>query len=365
MGGLTPQKKQQGVALIIVLMLFAILSTITLEIIFRQDRFLTRAENLLQWDKRYQYAMAAEVVAQQGLIDDLDDDRNNNALVDDCVEEQWAVQLPPTPYGDAMLSASVQDLQGRFNLNWLITASGGQFIRNPQAISQLTRLIEQTFPSEANASRLANEMADWLDSNNIVDAVEGAEDAEYRYRRTPNMPAAHESELRALLSFRVENQPAEPQVWGLFTALPVGTTLNVNTAPSQVLDAVIGNLAGTAGVQAVLDARQEEPITDISNIMQLAAFKGLSANEKSDLASLLGVSSEYFQVMVDVEVDGQLSRLVSRLHRASGEGQTTSIFSRQVSPLLTPLEPACNPFYNAESNSQSGSPPNAGADAEE
>ncbi len=344
---LTRNAKQRGVALIIVLMLFAILATITLEIVFRQDRFLTRADNLLQWDKRYQYAMAAEVVAQQGLIDDLEDDRNNNAMVDDCVEEQWAVQLPPTPYEDAMLSASVQDLQGRFNLNWLITASGDEFIRNPRAIAQLTRLIEQTFPGEANASRLANEMADWLDSNNIVDSVEGAEDPEYRNRRTPNMPAAHESELRALLSFRAADQPSEPMVWGLFTALPMGTTLNVNTAPPQVLDAVIGDMAGTAAVQAVLDARQEKPVTEISELMKLPPLDDLSADEKNDLASLLGVSSEYFQVMVDVEVDGQLSRLVSRLHRASGEGETTSVFSRQVSPLLTPLEPACNPFYNA------------------
>jgi len=345
---LTRNAKQRGVALIIVLMLFAILATITLEIVFRQDRFLTRADNLLQWDKRYQYAMAAEVVAQQGLIDDLEDDRNNNAMVDDCVEEQWAVQLPPTPYEDAMLSASVQDLQGRFNLNWLITASGDEFIRNPRAIAQLTRLIEQTFPGEANASRLANEMADWLDSNNIVDSVEGAEDPEYRNRRTPNLPAAHESEMRALLSFRVADQPAEPQVWGLLTALPLGTTLNVNTAPPQVLDAVIGDMAGTAAVQAVLDARQEKPVTEISELMKLPPLDDLSADEKNDLASLLGVSSEYFQVMVDVEVDGQLSRLVSRLRRAAGQGETTAVFSRQVSPLLTPLEPACNPFYNAD-----------------
>ncbi len=345
---LTRNAKQRGVALIIVLMLFAILATITLEIVFRQDRFLTRADNLLQWDKRYQYAMAAEVVAQQGLIDDLEDDRNNNAMVDDCVEEQWAVQLPPTPYEDAMLSASVQDLQGRFNLNWLITASGDEFIRNPRAIAQLTRLIEQTFPGEANASRLANEMADWLDSNNIVDSVEGAEDPEYRNRRPPNLPAAHESEMRALLTFRVADQPAEPQVWGLLTALPLGTTLNVNTAPPQVLDAVIGDMAGTAAVQAVLDARQEKPVTEISELMKLPPLDDLSADEKNDLASLLGVSSEYFQVMVDVEVDGQLSRLVSRLRRAAGQGETTAVFSRQVSPLLTPLEPACNPFYNAD-----------------
>ena len=340
--------RQQGMALIIVLMLFAILSTLMLEIMFRQDRFLTRADNLLQWDKRYQYAMAAEVVAQQGLIDDLQDDQNNNALVDDCIEEQWAVQLPPSPYEDAMLSASVQDLQGRFNLNWLVTAQNDQFVRDPQRIDQLTRLIDATFPDQTNASRLANEMADWLDSNNIVDGVEGAEDPEYRSRRTPNMPAAHESELRALLGFQVTDQPENSEVWGLFTALPLGTTLNVNTAPPQVLDAVVGSLAGTAAVQAILEARKEEPITEISTLMQEAAFNDLEADQKSDLASLLGVSSEYFQVMVDVEVDGQLSRLVSRLRRGSGEGQTTSVFSRQVSPLLTPLEPACNPFYNVQ-----------------
>ena len=81
------QRYQRGMALIIVLMLFAILSTLAMEILFRQNRFLNRADNLLQWDKRHQYAMAAEVVAQQGLIDDLQDDIKNGAQLDDCVEE--------------------------------------------------------------------------------------------------------------------------------------------------------------------------------------------------------------------------------------------------------------------------------------
>ena len=340
--------RQRGMALVIVLLLLALLTTITVEVLFRQDRFLTRADNLLQWDKRYQYAMAAEVVAQQGLVDDLQDDQNNNALVDDCVEEQWAVQLPPTPYEDAMLSASVQDLQGRFNLNWLITAQGDTFVRDPEAIDRLTRLIELTFPQETDASRLANEMADWLDSNNIVDGVEGAEDADYRNRRTPNMPAAHESEMRALLSFQVANQPEDSMVWGLFTALPLGTTLNVNTAPPQVLDAVLGGVAGTGVAEAIVKAREEEPITNVSDLMQLAPLSTMGADEKQAVSDLLGVSSEYFQVMVDVEVDGQLSRLVSRLRRRTGNDASTDVFSRQVSPLLTPLEPACNPFYNTQ-----------------
>ena len=195
---------------------------------------------------------------------------------------------------------------------------------------------------------LANEMADWLDSNNIVDAVEGAEDPEYRNRRTPNMPAAHESELRALLGFQVTDQPEDPMTWGLLTALPPGTTLNVNTAPEQVLNAVIGSVAGSAGVKAVLDARKDEPIDAISTLLSQQAFKDLSPDERDQLQQRLGVNSEYFQVMVDVEVDGQLSRLVTRLYRGAGNDEPTAVISRQVSPLLTPLEPACNPFYNVQ-----------------
>ncbi|EKF73589.1 general secretion pathway protein GspK [Alcanivorax hongdengensis A-11-3] len=342
------KQRQQGMALVIVLLLFAIISTITAEVLFRQDRFLTRADNLLQWDKRYQYAMAAEVVAQQALIDDLEDDRSNNAMVDDCVDEKWAVQLPPTPYEDAILTASVQDLQGRFNLNWLVTSEGDGFVRNSEAIDELTRLLQQTLPDPGKASLMANEMADWIDSNNIVDGVEGAEDPDYRNRRTPNMPIAHESELRAIRSFTLKDEFADPQSWGLFTALPLGTVLNVNTASPQVLDAVVGNLAGEAGVEAITKARADEPIDDIAQLLQQSPFDKLDSDKRDQLSARLGVSSEYFQVMVDVEVDGQVSRLVSRLHRGSEEGAGTDVFSRQVMPLLTPLEPSCNPFYNSD-----------------
>lgn len=345
---MTRAARQRGMALVIVLMLFAILSALAVEILYRQHRFLTRTDNLLQWDKRYQYAMAAEVVAQQGLIDDLDDDQNNDALVDDCVDEQWAVSLPPTPYDDALLSASVQDLQGRFNLNWLIDSSDEGLVRNEQGIAQLTRFIEGQFPAGTNASRLAAEMADWLDSNNLVDGVEGAEDAEYRYSRTPNMPAAHESELAALLSFQMVNQPQDPHVWGLLTALPLGTPLNVNTAPEAVLDAVLGPIVGGDAAAVVLGERKDAPILSIDDLFKKAPFSELEEDQKDALAKRLSVNSEFFQIMVDVDIDGKLSRLISRLRRRSADEGGTTVFSRQVSPLLSALEPACNPFYNQE-----------------
>ena len=349
MGGVSmaSRRRQQGMALIIVLMLFAILAAITTEVMFRQDRFRTRTENLLQWDKRYQYAMATEVVAVQGLNDDLEGDRQENEQVDDCVKEQWAVELPPTPYEDAVLTASVQDLQGRFNLNWLVKAEGTGFQRDDQARDMLKRLLEQALPDPGKASLLANQMTDWIDSNNIVDAVEGAEDPEYRRRRTPNMPVAHESELRALRDFQVGDLFQDPAMWGLFTALPTGTTLNLNTASPLVLDAVLGPYAGGEAAKTVERLRRDEPIVDVGTLMQEEPFASLDEEQRQALSKRLGVASEYFQIMVDVEVDGDFSRLVSRVRRASGGGADgTQVYSRQVKPLLSPLEPACNPFYN-------------------
>ncbi|HAB09170.1 MAG TPA: general secretion pathway protein GspK, partial [Alcanivorax sp.] len=99
---------------------------------------------------------------------------------------------------------------------------------------------------------------------------------------------------------------------------------------------------------AVVSLRQEEPIEDIGTLMQQEPFSSLDADQKQALSDRLGVASEYFQVMVDVEVAGNLSRLVSRVRRSAGGGADgTRVYSRQVKPLLSPLEPACNPFYNA------------------
>lgn len=344
-----PGRRQRGMALVIVLMLFAILATLTTEVLYRQDRFRIRAEHLLDWSKRYQYAQAVEVVAIQGLNDSLEYEQKNNIKEDDCTREKWAVQLPPTPYDDAVLSASVQDLQGRFNLNWLVTAKGGNFERDNTARDMLKRLLQETLPDPSKAELLANEMTDWIDSNNIVDAVDGAEDADYRLRRTPNMPVADASELRALRDFTVKDLFPDPRDWGLFTALPVDTKLNLNTAPRQVLDAVLGEVAGADAADVVINMRKQAPITSVADVMQKPPFSSLSAKQAKALSGRLGVASQYFQVMVDVSMDGNVSRLISRIQRLSS-GNSTHVFSREMVPVLTPLEPACNPFYNEGDN---------------
>jgi general secretion pathway protein K len=333
------KSRQRGAALIIVLMLFAVLVALSVEVMYRLDHFRTRTSNLLEWDQRYQYALAAETVAVQALIDDLENDRNKGSLVDDCVSDSWGITLPPTPYEGAVFTASVQDLQGRFNLNWLVTLQGADYVRNPEAVGYLEQLLAASLPDPSRASPLAMEMADWIDSDNLVNGIDGAEDGEYRDRRTANIPIAHESELRGLRSFRPEDGGADP-FWAYYTALPQTTLLNINTAPAVVLDAVLSNTVGNAGTQLIVSQREAGAINDVTSIMGMAPFSTLTPNQRTALQSMLTVRSEFFQVVVDVRSGDGISRLVTRIHRPDN-GETV-VFSRQIMPLLSPLEPPCN-----------------------
>ena len=352
-------KKQHGSALVVVLLIFALAFALSVEVVYRQHRVQTRTANLLDWDYRYQYAIAAETLAIQGLIDDFEDDQRNNELVDDCSKEKWAGPFS-FPYEDAIISATVQDLQGRFNLNSLVVFANNEYQRDPEAIARFEALLAGVLPPSHTryASTLANEMADWLDTDTLVNGPEGAEDGEYRLRRTPNQPILDESEFRALRSFDSEladainamqkpqpqattNNPAALRFWDYFTALPLGTRLNVNTAPKAVLEAWLAPYNAQGAAQAIVQDRETNPYTDVNTILALPALSQLTPDQRSALQAQLGVGTSYFQVMIDVAMPSGLSRLVTRIQRPS-QGDTR-VFARSLVPVLSALEPACNP----------------------
>lgn len=329
--------RQRGVILVVVLLVLAVVAAIATEIMYRSMQTTQRTINLLQWDKRYQYAMAAEQVAIQALIDDLENDDENGEFMDDCVDEKWAIKLPPTPYHDAFIAASVQDLQGRFNLNSVVADNQGAWEADVPQRDALFRLLGRLLDDGTVAGQLADEMVDWVDSDLLVSGANGAEDAEYRNRRTPNMPVLHESEMRALRSFPMQQQ-SNPLFWSYFTAIPTGVGINVNTAPAPVLEAVLGQASGA--VQAIVESRQQGAYTDINDVLAQPEIQALPEDQRDALADRLTVASEYFQVVVDVRVEDSVSRLVTRIHRPL-QGQTR-VYSRAVIPILGPLEPQCH-----------------------
>lgn len=372
------RRQQSGSALVVVLMIFALAFALSVEVVYRQHHAQTRAANLLEWDARYQMAIAAETLAIQGLTDDLEDDAKNNELVDDCTKEKWSGPFT-FPYEDVVISASVQDLQGRFNINSLVNLDNttGEYVRDNDAVAAFSALLGSIMPANfaSRATALSNQMADWVDSDFLVNGSDGAEDPDYRLYRTANHPVLNESEFRSMLGFdaalaaeiakqqaavnkqanQAVAQPAAGQsaaapsaaqpvpfpLWQYITALPSDARLNVNTAPQVVLEAVFTPYGAQAAAAQIVADRVGTPYINVADVLALTPFTSLTADQRTALEGALSVSTEYFQAEIDIGSESGVSRLVTRIKRP--DGAAAQVYSRAVIPVLGALEQACNP----------------------
>jgi general secretion pathway protein K len=172
----------------------------------------------LAGDQALLYLQGAEAWAGDILHQDQIDSQTDH------LGEIWAVELAPMPVEGGQIAGRIEDLQGRFNLNNLISPQGEEDLL---ARRQFERLLEslQLDPT------LAGVVVDWLDADAEANFPGGGEDASYAAMdppyRTPNSIISTPSELMANAGFDTELfQRLSPYV----TALPPGTPLNVNTA---------------------------------------------------------------------------------------------------------------------------------------
>jgi general secretion pathway protein K len=220
------------------------------------------------------YVQGAEAWAADILRQDLVDSPNSDNL-----GEQWAFELPPLPVDGGTITGRIEDLQGRFNLNNLLNADGTE---NQFARRQFERLLSSLDIDPA----LAGAVVDWLDPDTEMRFPTGGEDVAYSGAdppyRTANGLITSVSELMAVSGFDRETYARlAPYV----AVLPIGTTLNVNTAGDVVLASLSDDIdAATAG--ALVDERAGAEFPDID-----ATFEGLV--EPDVLQAIDGVSQHF------------------------------------------------------------------------
>jgi len=288
------------------------------------QRFYQRAANVMLAEQAYAYLLGAEELAATALLLDYDQGKGNKQPRDD-LQEIWA--QPTTPYSldeGGWLLGSLEDLQGRFNLNSLLpggardtdkprfTAAQAQFIRLLQA-------LEEPPVSEQEAILITESISDWLDQNNNPTA-NGAED-DYYFSLTPayrtaNGPMASASELRAVAYMTPGiYQAVRPWV----TVWPQSAArLNIHTAPAMVLRSINTdkNLSplSDADAQALVDYRENSGFTDVDDFLGNEVF-GDRQEQMAGIKALLGQESSYFLLQAEVEVADRNMRLYSVLER--------------------------------------------------
>jgi len=244
----------------------------------------------------------------------LHDDRRTGDI--DHLDEPWALRLPSMPVEQGMLSGYMEDQQGRFNLNNLVT--DGE--TNPAQLTHFQRLLSVLGVPPIQSEALVNSLADWIDADGVP-RPGGAEDEYYAGLQQPyltaNQPLTDVDELMLVRGF---DESIRALLRPFVSALPRSTSVNVNTASPEVLVAIIAGLT-------LDDARTLVTRRERTHFINSSDFLRSLPENASGGESSIAVSSAYFLVRMRVTINDAESSgavLLDRQH----PGWPTVIWSK-------------------------------------
>jgi len=301
------QRAQRGVAMITAILIVALATILAVHVGYQAFLDQRRAVTTYSLDQGYQVALGAEA----WVAEVLQRDARQGAKSDDYTEE-WAMRIPPLPVDGGEIVGHVDDMQGRFNLNSLVKwdQAKNQYATDTAAVERFKRLLEILKLED----KWAGVIADWIDGDVDAEFPDGAEDPTYTgltpAYRTANMPITRSTELLALAGFGLERfQRLEPYV----TALPIGTPINLCTAPAPVLDALTAKQRQyTLAVQGTAQTRRQRCFPSLADFQAQ-----LDPKEKTELidGKVVSQTSSYFRTTVWVTIGTNQLTLYSLLYR--------------------------------------------------
>ncbi|HHH47860.1 MAG TPA: hypothetical protein ENK51_03115 [Gammaproteobacteria bacterium] len=309
MGG---RRGQAGVALITALLITALVTVAAVAMASRQQLDIRRTGNLMEVDQAWQYALGVEAWARQILAAD---DASRDTL--DYLKDPWAAPVPSLPVEGGSVQGSVEDLQGRFNLNNLLKGDG-----QPDPVQEriLQNLFDRVALTDAKLNLgpyLVDALVDWQDAGPDV-YRNGAEDGEYLGLAPPyraaNRPMASPSELLTVAGFSAR---AVAKLTPLVATLPAASgplKLNINTAPEVVLMSLDAKLTPSMA-QQIEAYRKKTPFDSAADFVQYL-------KREFDVTvdpNLVDVKSEYFLVNALASIGRGNVQLYSLLKRSNNE----------------------------------------------
>jgi len=310
-------KKQQGVALITVMLIVAMCVVIATQMTSRLQMQMQRSSNVSDNQQAYWYAMGAEAFTKRVLITAFKKEQDVTHL-----GQIWAKGQTTYPVDFGEISGEVNDLQGCLNLNALRapwsdknqpdtnqpdtkqpdknqsgkTTTKHQKVPARLALEALIINLQLEGVSAFEAEAMTDSLTDWLDENDRISGAGGAEDDDYASREFPYLAAnnylASVNELRIVEHFTpVVIKALKPYV----CVIPVSDMhkININTLNAEqpeLLQALLDSTLDEA--QQILSARGDEGFETIDDFYNLPEVVKLKNSE--DKKDQFVVDSEYF-----------------------------------------------------------------------
>jgi general secretion pathway protein K len=317
--------RQRGVALLIALILVALATILATKLTF--DGFLERrrAMGVLAAEQALHFGLGAEALAADVLAQDA---QNSNTLT--TLTAPWAQPtqpLPITPQDDpegepiGTLQGSLEDMQGRFNLNSLGRMSRDPKLNTPMQDAQQLEQFQRLLTLVGVEPKWAAIARDWIDADDIPGSPDGAEDQIYTSQtppyRTGNYPMMSPSELLNMPGFGADRyRLIAPYV----TALPdAQTQINICTASAPVLMSLSAKLMGEYTPQVLAEGRKTGCFPDKTAFTNIVGQAFLT-----EINGRYSTFSNYFQLTTRITLGTSEFTLYSLLKRGNG-GKVTPL----------------------------------------
>lgn len=310
-------RRESGAALIIAIFVLALAMVMITSLSTRFVVAARRTDNQLLADQAWYYLTGAEQLATELLLIQL---RERGA-------EQADSLYRPELFGqyetdDGWLAFTVHDLQGRFNINSLLSTTGsaatgstatepgtGTIAPLPRNLAQrrFIRLLlglEEPELAEPEAIAITEALLDWLDSNAMETGFGGAEQSYYARQPLPYRPAdAPMRDISEMLLVKGVTPALYQALREHITVWPQeASPINVASADRLMIQALYDDKENNGPMaaekaDAIVQAIRKEELTTMSDFLSRPEW-GAVALKQQDLVA----SSELFVIQSQTQV---------------------------------------------------------------
>ncbi len=366
-------KKQQGIALITVMLIVALCAIIAAQMTTRLQTQMQRSTNIHFNQQAYWYAMGAEELAKRLLMKTFKEEPEVTHL-----EQVWAEEERSFPVDFGEISGEITDLQACLNLNAMHPSavtkadtkantqgqnqnSSANNANANKTAAQNTTATQATTNTPNNqrssndkqlpaatvlealiinlniegvgnfeAEAMVNALTDWLDSDDLITNSGGAEDNDYASREFPYLAAnaylSSVNELRLIENFT-------PAVILALTpyvcVIPQNHQhkININTLDAELpelLQALINSSLDDA--QQILSARDSAGYDNIQDFLNLPEVKAVGLDGWQ--TGQFSVDSEYFSLRANASFSNSFFAMRSILK--VDDNQHIQVISRTI-----------------------------------
>jgi general secretion pathway protein K len=276
--------REDGIALLVVLLTITLLTVVVVEFTYS-----SQVETHLALSGRN--ALQATYLARSG-VNIAEAILLRDAKTTDSEQDLWARPLPPLPVGDGTVALRVRDEARALNVNDLV--SGG-FVREERRL-----VFERLFDLLGVDQRILAAIVDWIDPDQEPWVSPTGAEQPYYLGLTPPVEVRNGPlvTLRELLLVRGITPSLLARLDGFVTVLPRQDRLsvNVNTAPPEVLYALSAALTAEPGiVDRLLAARRENPFSGRRELRE-RHITGLNEALDSGGGDFIDTKSAYFRI---------------------------------------------------------------------